>query len=87
VNFEVERRPRNVEKDKVYYRTKVLFTTRFIVFLDKYKKDTVAELLAESLKEAVEIVYNDGRFGGLQRTERQIVLDRIVKKVSTLLEI
>ena len=68
--------------DRVYNRTKALFSTRLIVLLDKFKEDFIAQLVAESIQDAIKTLYPIVRFDRLQRTERKIVLDRIRKKIN-----
>lgn len=75
-----------VEKDKVYIRTKVLLSTRLAVFLDKYKEDYVAELLSESIEDAVSILFpSNGRFSRVQRDNRRLVIMNIAEKILFLL--
>lgn len=74
------------DKGKLYNRTKALFSTRLIVLLDQFKEDFVSQLVAESIQDAVKVLYPITRFGRLQRAERKIVLDRIKNKIITYME-
>lgn len=67
-----------MEKDKIYNRTMALFSTRLLVLLDKHKENYVAELLADSIKSAVEILYPAYNiFDRMQKNEQHKTLDKI----------
>jgi hypothetical protein len=74
-------------ENKIYNRTKAVFVTRFLVLLDKFKEDFVAQLVAESIKESIETLYPvNGKFARVQKNNRRIILDKIKKLIILYLE-
>ena len=73
---------------KIYDRTKALFATRLLVFLDKFKEDKTAQLIAESIQEAVKTLHpTNGEYGRVQRDNQKIVLDKIKQLIILYMEI
>ena len=64
-------------EEKIFNRTKALFTTRLLVFLDRYKEDCTAQLVAQSIKDAVEIFHADYGVDWMQRDKERETIDRI----------
>lgn len=71
-------------KDKIFKRTKAYFVARYIVFFNTFKIDFVAQLAAESIKDAIEQLYPDGRYN--QSNTRRVAIQKFKEKFLYFLE-